>query len=111
MVNSSVGNFLFAEQTKTFIISALIGFAIQRFINDINDTVTSRIVLNTLKKSHLYNDDVLNEIINNTSLIDPKKITLVTGIIVAILQLIVNMLIIYLLWRIFEHLGSIHQKQ
>lgn len=106
----SVGNFLFADQTKTFIISALIGFAIQRFINDINDTVTSRIVLNALKKTRLYNDDVLNEIINNTSLIDQRKITLVTGIIVAILQLIVNMLIIYLLWRFFEHLSSLHHQ-
>lgn len=100
----TVTQFLFRSETKTFIVSALLGFASQRFIDAVQDAVTNTAILKSIKAMHLYTSAELPDLIENSSLSNPRyeKVSPTTQLLIAFVQLLMNLFIIYLIYCALE---------
>lgn len=98
---TSLQTFLFRPETKVLVCSSLIGFAINKWISQMQDLLVSQAVLKTI--SPIYNNDQIENIINNSSLTKPpENLPTTTSFLVNTLQLIFNLLVIYLVFCFFE---------
>lgn len=102
---TSLQEFLFQMETRTFVISSLIGFSINRFINDLQEVAINRVVFRSIKA--IYNEEQIEHIIENTHLTRPvKELRITAAILVAFLQLACNFLLIYIVYLVFENCAS-----
>ena len=100
----SVTQFLFRPETKTFIVSALIGFAAQKFIGALEEAITNTFILKGVLALDIYQPGNIEDLIDNSSLSAPryKKVQPALQICIAALQLVLNLFIIYLVYLSLE---------
>ena len=102
---ASVREFVFKAETRTLLISSLLAFAINRFVSDLQGVLVNQMVLTSIKATKMYDKDQIDDLVENTNLTHaPQKVSSFTTIAVALLQLIFNIFIIYLVYIFMDKL-------